>query len=181
MNIVILGAGAVGGYIGARLIEAGEKVSFLVRNRRAEQLKRHGLTLDSVQGDYAAEQIDCYTAVEAVQACDVVIVTIKGYHIEGALPQLRKLAAKGAKILPFLNGMEHFQQFEEEFGKENVIGGLAFIIATLNETGGVVHTSEMHDFIFGPLDPSQMNICARLEVTLRSANLNVSNSNDILT
>ena len=180
MDIVILGAGAVGGYLGARLIEAGQSVSFLVREGRAEQLRTHGIQLDSVHGDFHAENVDFYTKAEEIPSCDVVLVTIKSYHIEGALPQLRKLADKGAKILPFLNGMEHFELFEKEFGKENVIGGLAFIIATLNERGGVVHTSDMHDFVFGPLHESQKRITNLLEETFSRAKLNVKNSDNIL-
>lgn len=179
MNIVILGAGAVGGYIGARLMEAGEHVSFLVREGRAGQLDQYGLELDSVQGRYHAENVDYFTDAEEVSDCDVVFVTIKSYHIEGAMPQLRTLARKGAKVLPFLNGMEHFNVFEKEFGKENVIGGLALIIATLNENGGVVHTSDMHDFVFGPLDESQKPLCKQLEGVLSHANLNVKNSDNI--
>ncbi|HEX6922355.1 MAG TPA: 2-dehydropantoate 2-reductase N-terminal domain-containing protein, partial [Bacillales bacterium] len=145
MNIVILGAGAVGGYIGGRLEEAGVPVSFLVRERRAEQLRKNGMRISSVHGDYSTESMQLHTDAEQISECDLVIVTVKGYQVEGALPQLRTLAAKGAKVLPFLNGMEHFQLFEEAFGKENVLGGLAFIISTLDENGGIVQTSKQHD------------------------------------
>lgn len=180
MQIVILGAGAVGGYIGTRLLEAGEPVSFLVRGGRAEQLDKFGIELDSVKGNFFTEKVNYYTNTEEIRDCDVVIVTTKSYHIEEALPKLRTLVNKGAKILPFLNGMEHFEIFEKEFGKENVLGGLAFIIATLNEKGGVVHTSDMHDFVFGALHPSQSSLCDQLEKVLTRTKLNVKNSDNIL-
>lgn len=180
MEIVILGAGAVGGYLGGRLAEAGIPVSFLVREGRAGQLEKKGLQLKSVHGDYATESVNLYTDAEEILHCDVVIVTVKGYQVEGTVPQLRKLVGKGAKVLPFLNGMEHFRLFEEELGKENVLGGLAFIITTLDENGEIVHTSNQHDFVFGALHPSQKAFCEALEQTLQHANLNVINSNDIL-
>lgn len=180
MNIVILGAGAVGGYIGGRLMEAGVPVSFLVREGRAGQLRKNGLNINSIHGDYAAEAVNVYTKAEEIPSCDVVIVAVKGYHLEGALPQLKALAEKGAKVLPFLNGMEHFQLLEGALGKENVLGGLAFIIATLDGSGGIVHTSEQHDFIFGALDPSQKEFCYRLEEVMQAANLNATYSQQIL-
>ncbi|HEU5139991.1 MAG TPA: ketopantoate reductase family protein [Bacillales bacterium] len=180
MNIVILGAGAVGGYLGGRLAEAGVPVSFLVRERRADQLSEKGIRIKSVHGDFSAESVDLYTDAEQIPECDVVIVTVKGYQVEGAMPQLRTLVAKGAKILPFLNGMEHFRFMEESFGEENVLGGLAFIISTLDENGGIVQTSEQHDFVFGALRESQKAFCNRLETTLSGANVNVKNSDHIL-
>ncbi|HEX7065769.1 MAG TPA: ketopantoate reductase family protein [Bacillales bacterium] len=180
MNIVILGAGAVGGYLGGRLAEAGIPVSFLVRERRAEQLREKGIRIDSVHGDYSTESVDLYTDAEEISECDVVVVTVKGYQVEGALPQLRTLAAKGAKVLPFLNGMEHYDLLEKAFGKENVIGGLAFIISTLDENGGIIQTSEQHDFVFGAFHDSQAEFCRKLETTLSNANFNVRNSDNIL-
>ncbi|HET7628854.1 MAG TPA: ketopantoate reductase family protein [Bacillales bacterium] len=181
MNIVILGAGAVGGYLGCRLLEAGKDAVFLVRDGRAEQLRDYGLKLESVQGSYSAGNVAWYTDANDIPACDVVLVTVKGYHVEGAMPQLETLVRKGAKILPFLNGMEHFETFQRAFGKENVIGGLAYIIATLDSRGWIVHTSEMHHFIFGALDPSQAEFCRELESEWRSANVKVTNSDDIST
>jgi 2-dehydropantoate 2-reductase len=179
MNIVILGAGAVGGYIGGRLMEAGVPVSFLVRARRGTQLQKNGLRIKSIHGDYSTDAVDVYTKAEDIPSCDVVIVAVKGYHLEGALPQLKALAGKGAKVLPFLNGMEHFQVLEKELGKEKVLGGLAFIIATLDENGGIVHTSEQHDFIFGGLDSSQKEFCRQLEEVLKPVHLNTTNSPQI--
>lgn len=180
MNIVILGAGAIGGYMGARLMEAGVPVSYLVREKRAQQLRQNGLKLESIHGDYTARSLNIYTNADEVPACDVVILAVKSYHVDGALPQLRTLTNKGAKVLPLLNGMEHFDLLANELGEANVIGGLALIIATLNENGHVVQTGEQHDFMVGPLHPAQNDLCERLEQTMRPANLNISYSDHIL-
>lgn len=180
MNITILGAGAVGGYIGGRLMEAGMPVSFLVRQRRAGQLRENGLAIHSVHGDYKADSIRLYTDAGEIPDSDVVILAVKGYHVENTLSQLRTLVNKGAKVLPFLNGMTHFRLLEKEFGEANVIRGLASIIATLDDDGHVVQTSGMHDFIFGAAHPSQVDFCKRLEEVFAPANLNSSNSSRIL-
>lgn len=180
MNIAILGAGAIGGYMGARLMEAGIPVSFLVRERRAEQLRDNGLKLSSTHGDYTAGSVNFYTDAEEVPACDVVILAVKSYHVDGAIPQLQTLVNKGAKVLPFLNGIEHFSLLSRELGEANVIGGLAMIITTLDENGHVIQTGKQHDFMLGPLHPSQNDFCERLEQVMRQANLNISYSEQIL-
>lgn len=181
VNIVILGAGAIGGYIGARLMEAGVPVSFLVRERRARQLREKGLKLFSHHGDYTAEDINVYTEADEIPACDVVVLAVKSYHVEGTLPQLRQLVnGKGAKVLPFLNGMEHLRLLAEDLGEANVIGGLAHIMATLDENGYVRQTGELHDFMFGALHPTQNDICRRLEQDLQTARLDANYNQHIL-
>lgn len=174
MDITIFGAGAVGGYVGARLMEAGVPVSFLVREKRAKQLRENGLGLTSDHGHYETWDATIYTSAEDVKACDIVILAVKSYHVEGALPQLRQLVNdKGAKVLPFLNGMEHFHRLAKELGEANVLGGLAKIMATLDEAGHIVQTGENHHFMFGPMHPAQNDICRRLDQAVQHANMNM--------
>lgn len=180
MNIVILGAGALGAYLGGRLQQSGQNVTFLVREKRAQQLKEHGLTIQSVKGDYTVKQLNIAENIAQLDEVDLVVVSVKGYHLQGAIPQLRELVHKGAKVLPILNGIEHINILQKEFGKENVIGGLFFIIATLDERGHVVHTSDQHHFLFGPLHPSQQIICSKLKQLINGANLEARLSDHIL-
>lgn len=180
MNIVILGAGALGAYLGGRLQQSGQEVTFLVREKRAQQLKEHGLTIHSVKGDDTVEPLNVVVNVAEIEKADLVVVAVKGYHLQGTIPQLRELVAKGAKVLPILNGMEHIDILQKEFGEENVIGGLFFIIATLNERGHVVHSSDQHHFLFGALHPSQQSTCLQLKELTEQANLEARLSEDIL-
>ncbi|HZG72227.1 MAG TPA: 2-dehydropantoate 2-reductase, partial [Chondromyces sp.] len=86
----------------------------------------------------------------------------------------------GAKVLPILNGIEHIDILQKELGEEQVIGGLSFIIATLDENGHVVHSSNQHDLVFGPLHPAQEEICHSFTSACEKANMNSRLSPSIL-
>jgi 2-dehydropantoate 2-reductase len=180
MKIVVLGAGALGAYFGSRWEEAGHEVINLVREGRAEQIQKHGLQLHSEMGDYQVPEPEIATSPEEIEDPDLVFLAVKGYHLHGTMDWLKKLVQKGAKVFPVLNGMEHISILQKELGEEAVIGGLSYIIATLDEKGHVFHTSQFHDLVFGPLHPSQQQICEELALTCNQANLNGTFSPNIL-
>ncbi|MFD1361801.1 ketopantoate reductase family protein [Lentibacillus salinarum] len=179
MHIVVLGAGALGVYFGGRWIEAGVDVTFLVREKRAAQIKETGLRINSTHGDYDLENPRVITDPGAIESADLVLVSVKGFHLEGTLDHLKALTAKGACVLPVLNGIEHISVLQEELGKANVIGGLSFIFATLNDKGHVEQTGDKHELIFGALEPSQQKICNELAEISESAGFNGKHSSDI--
>lgn len=180
MNIVIIGAGALGVYYGARWQESGQHVQFLVRERRARQIAEEGLYVTSPHGNYLFHEIDYTENVEDIENPDLILLSVKGHHLEGTLPALTYLVEKGAKILPILNGLEHIHILQQTFGEEAVIGGSAYIIATLNERGHVVHSSTQHDLVFGPLHPSQQELCAQIENISDQAIMDAHHSTQIL-
>ncbi|RFU67617.1 ketopantoate reductase family protein [Bacillus sp. V59.32b] len=180
MNIVIVGAGALGAYYGGRWEEAGQSVQFLVRKNRARQLKEQGLYITSTHGNYPFDKVDFTENVEEIKNPDLVVLAVKGYHLKGTIPSLKTLVDKGAKVLPVLNGIEHIAILQQELGEEAVIGGSAYIIATLDDKGHVVHSNQQHDLVFGPLHPSQQEICNELEAISSKAKMNSRLSNQIL-
>lgn len=180
MNIVIIGAGALGVYYGARWQESGQHVQFLVRERRARQIAEEGLYVTSPHGNYLFHEIDYTENVEEIEHPDLILLAVKGHHLEGTLPALHYLVEKGAKILPILNGLEHIHILQQMFGEEAVIGGSAYIIATLNERGHVVHSSTQHDLVFGPLHSSQQELCVQIEHISDQAIMDAQHSTQIL-
>ncbi|WP_181350958.1 ketopantoate reductase family protein [Thalassobacillus sp. CUG 92003] len=180
MNIVVLGAGALGAYFGSRWHEAGHNVVNLVREGRAEQLREHGLKIHSPHGNYTIEQPAIAESPDEIDEADLVLLAVKGYHLHGTLEWLKALVQKGAKVLPLLNGMEHFTILQKELGEEAVVGGASYIIATLDEHGHVVHSSSFHDIVYGPLHPSQQPFCEELGVVCNQANINSRLSPNIL-
>ncbi|TKD71302.1 ketopantoate reductase family protein [Pseudalkalibacillus hwajinpoensis] len=172
MNIVIVGAGALGTYFGARWIEAGANVSFFVREGRKAQIEKEGLEITSVKGNAKIENPHLLTKPDEVKDPDLVLLGVKGYHIEGTVPSLKEFVSKGAKVLPILNGIEHLSVLKEELGEEAVLGGLSYIIATLDDRGHVKHTSDFHELIFGPLHPSHQEVCKELNLISKHANFN---------
>ncbi|MFB3164531.1 2-dehydropantoate 2-reductase [Neobacillus sp. 179-J 1A1 HS] len=164
MNILILGAGALGAYLGGRLLEAGQDVSFFVREKRATQLTSEGLKIHSPEGNFECREVTIYTSPDKVRNIDLVILAVKGYHLDQVIPQVQSIVQQtGAFVLPLLNGMEHMERLQQAVGKERVIGGFASIIATLNEQGHVEHTSGSSTFKFGVLHDQQTEICEQLE------------------
>lgn len=180
MHIVILGAGALGGYFGSRWEEAGADVTFLVREKRAAQLRKNGMGIHSGFGDYTITDPAIVTDAREIDHPDLVLVSVKGYNLEGVFDTLKVLTEKGAFVLPVLNGIEHINALQKYLGKDSVIGGLAFIIATLDKTGHVEHSSNFHTLIFGPLAPVQTDFCRRLEAMSDKAGMKVINSDSIM-
>lgn len=178
MKITVIGAGAVGGYFGGRLAEAGVDVTFLVREKRAKQLNQTGLRIKSPFGDCTVQPHLAKESSE-IDGCDLVILAVKNYHLENTIPRLKPLVASGAKILPLLNGVEHFDLLTNEFGAETVLGGLCQIISTLDAEGTILHTNKLHRIIFGPKIPSQSGFCQELEQVLKSAKMEVTLSSNI--
>ena len=179
MKVVVVGAGAVGGYFGGRLQEAGLDITFLVRKKRGEQLREHGLVIQSPAGNV---RLTPKIAEDPGQigACDLVLLAVKNYHLPQLIESIRPLVEQGAKVLPLLNGVEHFDILAQAFGKQAVLGGLCQIIVTLNGDGHIIHTSKIHDIFFGALEAEQAEFCQQFAKQTKGAVMPVILSNNIL-
>ncbi|MFE7064691.1 ketopantoate reductase family protein [Sutcliffiella sp. NPDC057660] len=148
MKILVVGAGAVGGYFGGRLLEKGEDVTFLVREKRKKQLEATGLVVKSVHGD-AVLQPSLLTSGQQVEAYDVILLSMKAYHLEAAVEDFKPYVGPGTMIVPLLNGISHVEKLVTAFDEKNVLGGLCFVESTLDAEGSIVQTSGIHDLVFG--------------------------------
>src|SRR5262245_49995892 len=149
MKILVLGAGGVGGYFGGRLIEAGADVTFLVREKRAAQLRRDGLVVKSPFGDVRRPAKAVLAAGEG-GPYDIVLLTCKAYDLASALDAIAPAVERGAAVVPLLNGMAHLDALEARFGGDKVMGGLCFVAATLNPEGEVLQLNAMlNGIVFG--------------------------------
>jgi 2-dehydropantoate 2-reductase len=148
MKILVVGAGAIGGYFGGRLLEKGEDVTFLVRERRQQQLLEHGLVIESANGNVIL-QPKTIVASDQSGNFDVILLSTKSYHLQVAIEDIRPFVGENTMILPLLNGMIHMDKLIEEFGEERVLGGLCFIESTLDDNGTVVQASPINDLVFG--------------------------------
>lgn len=160
MKILILGAGGVGGYYGARLQEAGADVTWLVRPARLQNLREHGLRIESPHGNLNL-QVKAVTADMVQPEYDLIMLAPKAYDLDSSLDALAKAtslpctSASGSTILlPFLNGMAHLEELDRRFGRQRVAAGVVQIAATL-EDGIVKQLTDMHLLTAGPRDPSQ--------------------------
>jgi 2-dehydropantoate 2-reductase len=151
MRILVVGAGAIGGYFGGRLLQAGQDVVFLVRPRRATALVKHGLRIHSPLGDFHAPAPPVVTEDGLAGPFDLVLLSCKAYDLEGAIASFATAVDPQTAILPLLNGMRHLDVLAGRFGPERVLGGQCVISATLDADGGVVHLNDLHSLTFGEL------------------------------
>src|SRR3984885_13819708 len=128
MQILVVGAGAVGGYFGARLAQAGRDVTFLVRARRAEEIKAHGLQILSPHGDLTLHP-ETLTSEKINKPYDLILLAVKSYTLSSAMSDFALAVGPETMILPALNGMRHIDLLIARFGQRVVLGGVCLVAA----------------------------------------------------
>jgi 2-dehydropantoate 2-reductase len=171
MRILIVGAGALGGYFGGCLVRAGRDVTFMVRPRRAEQLARTGLAIISPQGDFTVPA-RTVLAGDLQGPFDLILVGVKSYSLDQAMDEFAPAVGAKAMILPILNGLGHLDRLTARFGSERVLGGMTNISAGLDADGRVVQFLPNHDLAFGEIKGGGSERTSALEAFLKSADIN---------
>jgi 2-dehydropantoate 2-reductase len=149
MRILVVGAGAIGGYFGGRLLQAGRDVTFLVRPKRAEELARDGLVIRSPAGDVTLKNPPTVQADKLAEGFDMVLLSCKAFDLDDAIRSVAPAVGPKTAIIPLLNGMLHLDVLDKKFGHERVLGGLCAIAATLNERREIVQLAPMQALGFG--------------------------------
>jgi 2-dehydropantoate 2-reductase len=152
MRILVVGAGAIGGFFGGRLLQAGRDVTFLVRPKRAAELADAGLVIRSPNGDVTLKQPPTVQADKLTEKFDVVLLSCKAFDLGDAVASLAPAVGPQTSIIPLLNGMLHLDVLDRKFGRERVLGGLCAIAATLNDKREVVQLNPMQSLNFGERD-----------------------------
>jgi 2-dehydropantoate 2-reductase len=152
MRVLVVGAGAIGGYFGGRLLQAGRDITFLVRPRRAAELAAHGLVIKSPNGDVTLENPPTVQADTLKDHFDVVLLSCKAYDLDDAIKSFAPAVGPQTSIIPLLNGMHHLDLLDAKFGRERVLGGLCAIAVTLNDQREVVQLQPMQSLSFGERD-----------------------------
>jgi 2-dehydropantoate 2-reductase len=179
MRILIVGAGAVGGYFGGRLAEAGRDVTFLVRPSRAKQLRRDGLRIISPHGDavlgpklIGAEEIDT--------PFDLVLLSVKAYALEAAMNDFAAAVGPETMILPVLNGMRHVDLLAKRFGERAVIGGVCQVVAEIDDEGRIVQLADIQQLAYGERNGETTSRLQTLDATLQGAGFDARLLTDIM-
>src|SRR5450631_1481304 len=152
MRILVVGAGAIGGYFGGRLLAAGRDVTFLVRPRRAAELADAGLVIKSPNGDVTLKNPPAVQADKLTEKFDVVLLSCKAFDLDDAIRSFAPAVGRETAIIPMLNGMRHLDVLDAKFGRERVLGGLCAIAVTLNDKREVVQLAPMQSLTSGERD-----------------------------
>jgi 2-dehydropantoate 2-reductase len=179
MRILVVGAGAVGGYFGGRLLDAGRDVTFLVRSQRAAELARTGLVIESRLGNVRRDA-PTVTADALRTPYDLVLLSCKAYDLDDAIASFAPAVGRDTAILPFLNGMRHLHTLDACFGAPRVLGGLCFISATRGPHGEIVHLNENHTLAYGERDGARSPRMERIAQAFAGANFDARATDTIV-
>jgi 2-dehydropantoate 2-reductase len=153
MRILVVGAGAIGGYFGGKLLQAGRDVTFLVRPKRATELARDGLVIKSPNGDITLKDPPTVQADKLAEKFDVVLLSCKAFDLDDAIKSFAPAVGAQTAIIPLLNGMRHLDVLDDRFGKDRVLGGWCGIAAMLDEHRHVVQLAPVFQSLnFGERD-----------------------------
>ena len=172
MRILILGAGATGGYYGGRLAKAGRDVTFLVRPHRKQTLDSDGLTIKSQLGAVMTP-VAAITTDDISTPFDAIVLSCKAYDLASAMTAIQPAVGPDTLILPLLNGMRHLDQLDGVFGQTRVLGGTCHISVTLTEAGVVRHMSPFDGLTLEARWPSQLDRARALHAAMSGAGFDV--------
>ena len=180
MRVLVVGAGAIGGYFGGRMLQAGRDITFLVRPKRASELADAGLVIKSPNGDVTLKNPPTVQADTIKHKFDVVLLSCKAYDLDDAIKSFAPAVGPQTSIIPMLNGMLHLDTLDRKFGRERVLGGLCAIAVTLNDKREVVHLQPMQSLTFGERDGKMTDRVRAIAEIFRSGNFGSVASENVL-
>jgi 2-dehydropantoate 2-reductase len=179
MRILIVGAGAVGGYFGARLAQAGRDVTFLVRPQRAGLLRTDGLRVISPKGNVTITPQLAITG-EISSSYDIVLLAVKAYALDQAITDFAPALGAETMIVPFLNGMRHLDLLTAQFGSERVLGGVCIVATSLKDDGSIEERGDTQSLSYGEIAGGVTQRVEQLDRALAGAGFETHLSRDIV-
>src|SRR6266700_161433 len=180
MRVLIVGAGAIGGYFGGRMLQAGRDITFLVRPRRASELAAAGLVIKSPNGDVTLKNPPVVRADTIRDKFDAVLLSCKAYDLDDAIKSLAPAVGERTAIIPLLNGMRHLDVLDKSFGASHVPGGLCLTAVTLNEKREVVQLGPVQSLGFGERDGKMSDRVRAIADIVRSCNFDGAASETVV-
>jgi len=171
VKIAIFGAGALGGYFGGRLLQAGNDVSFIARGAHLEALRRDGLKIESALGDADLSPVRASAMPAEFGPVDVVLFMVKLYDTDSAARALEPLLGADTMVVSFQNGIDGWEHIGQVIGKERVVGGIAYIFADVRAPGVIRHSGSLARLVFGEFDHRLSERAIALEKALKNAGI----------
>ncbi|MYR40444.1 2-dehydropantoate 2-reductase [Streptomyces sp. SID5910] len=179
MRIAVIGAGGVGGYFGARLAAAGNDVTFVARGRHLEAIRRAGLVVRSPLGDLRTSPESVVASIAELGPTDLVLVAVKLWDTEDVAEQLRASAAHKAPVLSLQNGVHKDAVLRGSLTDEQVLGGVCFISAFIEEPGVVRHNGTLQKVVVGSYGSGPAEAGRAVLAAFRGAGVDAEASDDI--
>jgi len=179
MKTVIIGAGGVGGYFGAKIARAGNEVTFVARGEQLKAMQANGLTVKSIQGDFKISNLKCSEKISEIGPADLVILAVKAWQVKDVALQLKSVIDKDTVVMPLQNGVLAVDELKENLRAENVIGGLCRIMSKIESPGVINHFGIDPVLIFGETNYSVTVRLEKINEMLSSSGINASVSGNI--
>ncbi|HKZ55630.1 MAG TPA: 2-dehydropantoate 2-reductase [Anaerolineales bacterium] len=179
MRIAVLGAGGVGGYFGGILAHSGYEVVFIARGENLEALRRDGLVVRSVHGDFAVRPVVATDHPDEVEPVDYVIVAVKHFQLADAAPAIEPLVGPDCVVVPLLNGVDAHEILAAHVGAERVVGGLCSVVSMVERPGVIRQESRMRRVAIGELDRRKSERVQRLVQAWATAGVDATQAEDI--
>jgi 2-dehydropantoate 2-reductase len=152
MRVAVFGTGAVGGYFGGRLAQAGVDVTFIARGAHLQAIQEEGLRVDSLLGDFEVHPVQATSDPECVGQVDLVIVGVKTWQLQTAARAMQPLIGPDSLLLPLQNGVDAARQLADILGDRHVVGGLCRIMSMIEAPGVIHHVGAAPYIAFGELN-----------------------------
>ncbi len=181
MHIVIYGTGGVGGYFGARLAQAGNKVTFIARGKHLEAIQKNGLQLKSPKGDYLVFPANVTSNISEITDIDLILLCVKTWQLEAAAEEIKQVLSKKTMVISLLNGVNNTKVLGAVIDQKHLLGGLCKLVSKIDDYGVINHISFEPTIVFGELDKTKTNRALLLEKLFLNAGITTKLADDIQT
>lgn len=155
MEILVYGIGGVGGYFGGKLANAGLNVSMIARGEHLKAIRKHGLQVESIKGNFKVKPKIATSDVSMVPTPDLIILGIKSWQIPSVAAELKPILGENTMVLPLQNGADNYEKLIEILPEKNVLAGLCFVVSFLEKPGKIKHAAFEPKITFGEIDNSK--------------------------
>ncbi len=179
MNVLVMGAGALGGYFGGRLAGAGHNVTFVARGAQLEAMQKNGLIIESPAGDLCLPRVTAVSNPAGAEEADVVLFLVKNYDVEEAAKTLLPSLKPDSVIVTLQNGVSAPDRLRQVVGVEHVVPGIAFIPVDVKAPGIIRHNAELQRLVFGTGVESNASRINELAAALNDAGVEARVSDNV--
>lgn len=179
MRTAIIGTGGVGGYFGGQLARAGHDVTFLARGEHLKAIRKNGLTVKSIYGDFTLNPVKATDIIQTIEEVDLIILALKAWQVNAIVNDLKALAGRNAMVLPLQNGVSVADELKEDPGPDNVLGGLCRIISKVESPGVINHSGIEPVIVFGEFDGRESDRAKKVKEAFDGAGIRSRISGDI--
>jgi len=179
MKIAIIGSGGIGGYFGARLVQAGHEVTFLARGQHLKIMKEKGLHIKSILGDFSIKNLKVVNKISEINQPDLIVLCVKAWQIKDIVRELKEILHAETIVLPLQNGVVTAHELSEVIDRKHILGGFARIISKIEAPGIINHMGAEPTVVFGELDKSKSERVKQLFELFQVEGINTVMSKDI--